>query len=488
MNDWIVSLLILGALSSQGGSMPFWATANSFGVMPDSNGGLGLLQVEKGFDESKTLQWRAGVSAGLRTDKVQYKDFLLDELYGSLRWKHLRLDAGLWHPERYFMAADPHLGSLSVTGGHSIMSGNARSMPGYSLSLEPWDIPFTKGHLQLGGSFGDYFAMGPRYVSGVMAHNTALYLKWHIGKHITLTGGADNYTLWGGVSPTDGVFKKSFGNYLRVISGMAGGADAQAGERQNALGDHRGCEIFAFEYKSDGWSLSLQHDIPYDDKSGLIFRNFPDGINTACFSFKDKTGWVSDIVYEYANTMYQGGDRERRIATEEDISSGSRRLYTDPATGTVYYISGGADNYYNNYLFRSGWTNYGRTVGIPLFFPRGTVEGTWSRSSVTMGVWSNLLKAHHLGLSGSLFHILPYKLMLTYSENYGTFLSEGYSYDSGSRLEVPLRQFSSALMVEVPLYGGIIKVVPSLYYDRGEVLGENIAAILSIKYSFVKPD
>ena len=68
------------------------------------------------------------------------------------------------------------------------------------------------------------------------------------------------------------------------------------------------------------------------------------------------------------------------------------------------------------------------------------------------------------------------------------FLSEGYSYDGGSRLEVPLRQFSSALMVEVPLYGGIIKVVPSLYYDRGEVLGENIAAILFIKYSFVKPD
>ena len=186
--------------------------------------------------------------------------------------------------------------------------------------------------------------------------------------------------------------------------------------------------------------------------------------------------------------MYQGGDRERRLATEEEIARGSRRLYTDPNSGAVYYVSGGADNYYNNYLFRSGWINYGRTIGIPLFFPRGTAEGTWNRTSVTMGIWSNLLKAHHLGLSGSLFHLLPYKLMLTYSESYGTFLDEGYCYDRGSRLETAMRQFSSALMVEFPLYQGIIKVVPSLYYDRGDVLPESFAAVLSIKYTLEKFD
>lgn len=483
MNDWIVSLLLLGALSSQGGEMPFWATANSFGVMPDGNGGLALLQVEKGFDESKTLQWRVGASAGMRTDPVKYKDFLVDELYGSLRWKHLRLDAGLWHPGREFMAADTHLGSLSLTGGHSIVSGNARPMPGYSINVEPWDVPFTNGHLQFCGSFGDYFTTGPRYVTGSMVHNTGLFLKWHIGKRITLTGGADNYTVWGGKSQDGRVFRKTFGNYLRVISGRSGGSDADRGEQINALGDHRGYELFRFEYRADNWTLTLQHDIPYDDKSGLIFRNFPDGVNTACFSLKDKTGWVSDIVYEYANTMFQGGDRERRLATDEEIASGSKRLYTDPYTGLVYYVCGGADNYYNNYLFKSGWTSYGRTIGIPLFFPRGTVEGTWSREAVTMGVWSNLLKAHHLGISGSLFKVLPYKLMLTYSESYGTFLDVDYCYDRGSRLETPLRQFSSAFMLEFPLYEGIIKVVPAVYYDRGDVLPNLFAATLSIKYS-----
>jgi len=482
MNDWIVSLLLLGALSSQGGSMPFWATANQFGVMPDGNGGLGLLQVQKGFDESKTLQWRVGASAGLRTDPVEYKDFLVDELYGSLRWKQIRLDAGLWHPMQDFTSADSYLGTLSVTGGHSIMSGNARPMPGYSLNLEPWDIPFTNGHLQIGGSFGDYFTIDKRFVTGSMVHNTRAYIKWHIGDHVTLTGGLDNYTEWGGTSPLEGEFAKTFGNYLRVITGSKGGSDAQAGEQKNALGNHLGCETFRFDYHTDEWSVTLQHDIPYEDKSGLIFRNFPDGFNTLRFSFADKSKWVSDIVYEYANTMNQSGTRERRPATEHEIATAKHGLVTNP-DGSIYFIAGGADNYYNNYIFRSGWTNYGRSIGNPLFFPRGTVEGEWSRMNVCNGIWSNLLQAHHFALSGSLWKILPYKLMLTYSKSYGTHLSEEYKYETGTCFEKPYRQFSSALLVEFPLYAGIIKVVPAVYYDRGDVLPHNFAATLSVKYS-----
>jgi len=483
MNDWIVSLLLLGALSSQGDTMPFWESANRYGVMPDGNGGLALLQLEKGFDESKTLQWRVGASAGLRTDTYQYKDFLLDELYGSLRWKKLRVDAGLWHPSQQFLAADRHLGTLSLTGGHSILSGNARPMPGYSLVLEPWDIPFTKGHLQLLGRYGDYFTTGERYVSGAMLHNMGFMLRWNIGQRVTLSGGFDHYTIWGGTSPSEGEFKKSFGNYLRVITGRNGGEDAQAGEQQNSLGDHRGNEILRFDYKADDWTLTLQHDIPYDDKSGLLFRNFPDGVNTLSFSFKDKTKWVSSVVYEFASTLCQSGDNERHLATAEEIASGDPRLFTHPKTGEVYFIAGGADNYYNNYLFRSGWTNYGRSMGIPLFFPRGTLEGNWSRFSVTLGVWSNLMQAHHLGISGSLFHVLPYKFLCTYSESYGAWFDENYVYNQGSRLSVPLRQLSTALMVEFPLYAGIIKVVPAVYYDRGEVLPHSFAATLSVKYS-----
>ena len=39
MGDWITSFLLMGALST-GGTLPFWASANQFGLAPESNGVL----------------------------------------------------------------------------------------------------------------------------------------------------------------------------------------------------------------------------------------------------------------------------------------------------------------------------------------------------------------------------------------------------------------------------------------------------------------
>ena len=482
MHDFVVSLLLLGAISSQGGSMPFWATANQFGVMPDTPGGMLLVGAGNEFDESRDLQWRFRASVGLRTDKVEYKDLLLDELGGSVRWKSLRLDAGMLHPEQGFLASDGMLGTLSTTGGRSIITGNARSMPGYSLVLEDWNVPFTKGHLQLFGRYGDYWTTGVRHAQGALVHETTAGLRVRIGEHFSFSGALLNYAMWGGVSPIYGESKVNWDNYFRVITGRSGGADATSGDKENALGDHRGCEIIRLDYETDDWSLCFQHDRPYDDKSGMKFRNFPDAVNTLSLSFRDKTQWVSDILYEFTYTLNQSGTEERRYATEAEIASGDPRLYTYP-DGKVVLITGGADNYYNNYFYRSGWTNMGRTIGNPLFFPRGTVEGTWNRRDVCAGIWSNMLQAHHLGVSGSLWKILPYKLLLTYSLSSGAYYDADFKYGAGSLLDQPLAQFSSALLLEIPLYGGIIKVVPAVYYDRGEVLPESFGATLSVKYS-----
>ncbi|MBQ5363496.1 MAG: hypothetical protein IIU09_00710, partial [Bacteroidales bacterium] len=345
MNDFVVSLLLLGAISSNDlNQMPFWATANQFGVMPESNGALALLRAGSSFDESRTFQWRWGSSLGFRSDWMGDK-IIIDELNASVRYRKLRLDLGMIHPEQDFMASDATLGTLSVTGGNFMMSGNARTLPGYALRLEPWDVPFTDGHLQLYGRFGDYSTLGKRYLQGALVHNTALYVRVLAGEHLSFTGGFDHYSLWAGSNEEIGVQPHSFLDYLRVLTGSSGGADASLGDQINSLGDHRGRELLRVDYKTDSWSVCFQHDIPYDDRSGMIFRNFPDGANTLCFSFKDKSRWVSDIVYEYHYTLNQSGDCERRLATEEEIASGSRRLYLAPYDGKYYFIVGGADNY-----------------------------------------------------------------------------------------------------------------------------------------------
>ena len=270
MNDFVVSLLLLGAISSNDlNQMPFWATANQFGVMPESKGALALLRAGSSFDESRTFQWRWGSSLGFRSDWMGDK-IIIDELNASVRYRKLRLDIGMIHPEQDFMASDATLGTLSVTGGNFMMSGNARTLPGYALRLEPWDVPFTNGHLQLYGRFGDYSTLGKRYLQGALVHNTALYVRVlageHLsftgGEHLSFTGGFDHYSLWAGSNEEIGVQPHSFLDYLRVLTGSSGGADASLGDQINSLGDHRGRELLRVDYKSDSWSVCFQHDIP----------------------------------------------------------------------------------------------------------------------------------------------------------------------------------------------------------------------------------
>lgn len=472
MSDFFVSLMLLGAVSN-GGSMPFWATANRYGIMPETSGGLALLRTGMPFGEGKTLQWHWGASLGFRYDGAGAV-VLPDELYAGLRWKCLRLDLGLWHPEQGYMAAGTDLGTLSVTGGNIMLTGNSRGVPGYSITLEPWNVPFTDGHLQLLGRFGDYRTTDARYVAGALVHNTEAYVRGNFSRfHITF--GLDHFTMWGGDSPEFGRQTVSLGNYLRVLTGRSGTEDSPEGDRINSLGDHRGRILTRLEWTADSWTLAYQYDKPYDDRSGMLHYNYPDGVRTLNLSFKDKTRWLSDIVYEFHTTMKQSGPYERRLATDEEIAAGDPHLWRENEDSPWYLVAGGADNYCNNYEYRSGWTHYGRQIGTPLFY---------SRSS-GLGTWNNLLTAHHVAFSGSLFRKCPWKLMLTWSSNYGCWFSEDFVYNEDSRFEKPLQQFSSGFMTEIPLLKGALRIVPAVYLDAGDALPRCFGATISVKYNII---
>ena len=63
MNDFFFSLMLLGALSGGTGQpMPFWATANQWGLMPVNQGALAVVQARTEFDAARTLQLRWGAS------------------------------------------------------------------------------------------------------------------------------------------------------------------------------------------------------------------------------------------------------------------------------------------------------------------------------------------------------------------------------------------------------------------------------------------
>jgi hypothetical protein len=250
------------------------------------------------------------------------------------------------------------------------------------------------------------------------------------------------------------------------------------------IGDQRGAETFRLNWRGNGWKISVQHDIPYDDGSGMGFQNFPDGVNTIWFGFDDKDKWVTDILYEYQYTMFQSGTRHDRPTTDEE------KQHLDPSDVVHYnkHIIGGGDNYFNNGAYRSGWTYYGHTIGNPLFVPTGTHEGSWTGWNTVLGVENNRLKAHHFSIAGKLFRKAPYKFMLTYSHNYGTYAKpykgeSQWGKDWGTVKETPLNQLSGALMGEVP---GLVKnfaLTYGLFVDKGQLLPDNFGATLGIRYT-----
>lgn len=155
--------------------------------------------------------------------------------------------------------------------------------------------------------------------------------------------------------------------------------------------------------------------MPFDDGKNIIqTQTFPDGIWTIDFSFDKRNGIVTDVLYEYIHTTWQSGDTHDRVATHEEMTHdyGKYVYWQDPKH--FYYgriVEGGKDDYFNNGDYKSGWTYFGKTIGMPLIVPAAP-----DSEGITMGVVNNRIRAHHFGLKGVICKI-PYRFRATYSSN-----------------------------------------------------------------------
>ena len=115
-------------------------------------------------------------------------------------------------------------------------------------------------------------------------------------------------------------------------------------------------------------------------------------------------GFINQFLYEHINTMNQSG--------------------AFGATDSTY----GWDNYYNHYIYQSGWTYYNKVIGNPLF-TLGSNKGSYSDG---VYIINNRIKAHHLGLKGAFTKKINYKILFTYSQNFGIFSDRFISELAGS--------------------------------------------------------
>jgi hypothetical protein len=132
-------------------------------------------------------------------------------------------------------------------------------------------------------------------------------------------------------------------------------------------------------------------------------------------------------------------------------------------------ILGGQDDYFNNTHYSSGWTHYGRMMGLPLLTPYKTND-----EGLCRGVLNNRVRGYHVGLEGLIAKV-PYRFKATFTENFGT-----YRYPFSSRL----CQLSLALEASLTKDMTTLPVVftVGLYGDVGKLYQNSAGLTLKVAY------
>lgn len=389
------SLALNSALADRN-TLPFWMTANKFGAIQNRNQtavNAALFSDFKNYWRDFSFSYKANFTGYLSSKN----DFYVNELYGSIKFKGAQLDLGSKNDEIIWEG-------LSSSNGNIIKSTNTRAIPGINLKTNDFlTLPFAENWLRVKANYAEYFLNDKRAVDGAHLHHKSLHFKSVLGEKTSMITGINHYVQWGGTSNKFGEQPSSFKDYLRIISGKAGGSDALETDRLNVLGNHLGSYLIQLNYLGTKTNWNFYYSHPFEDRSGLEMQNWRDGIYGFFIDFKKPKAFLTHFLAEFTYTKNMSGDSQHKIA--EDGSP---------------IMARGRDNYFNNGVYSSGWTYFGNTIGSPYFTPE-----TPDRNGITQGVANgdNRFMAINIGVKGFLKEI-QYKALFSHITYFGWFDNE----------------------------------------------------------------
>ncbi|MFC2126123.1 capsule assembly Wzi family protein [Bacteroidota bacterium] len=449
-----------------------WLLHNQGGIVKDSKSQL-LLYGGISIPYSITDKWIIVTGANYILKPGDYKSFL-QELYfkSNIDVLEFRLGkqnrtVGIFYPD--------------LASGSMAMSHNARPLPVVGAGIpEYWAIPGTKGYLEIKGYLLHGWFEKDRYVESPWLHEKWMYVRIGEPLPVSVSGGFVHFAQWAGIHPDRGQLPYTFKDYIKVFFGEGGGS---GGEAVNALGNHLGVYDVGIDIKFDPLNIHFYHQKPWDDETGLtvIFED-PDRLWGMGIEFKD-IQIVSGILYEFMHTTTQ---------TRPGIPDPTEK-YPTPAANYGYPF-GGRDDYYNNYLYKSGWTYHDMIIGTPLFYTQARARKFMPDLSDTYGnIVNNRIIGHHFGIKGG-YKTFNYRILGTYTRNHGTFAGANKGRhnwaskeepDFNYEFDPPLDQFYFLIETEWTVNNrtsGIFRIG----YDTGDIY-DNFGFQLGVNYSFELP-
>ena len=368
--------------------LPFWFYSNQRGRVSEETNIDGWINGKLNYKISEETSLEIG--GGLLYQDALKDEILIDELYADFKYKWLQFIAGRKQEAELY-------NGLSASNENILWSLNARPIPGIQFKTRH-PIFFTSNRrFGFEASWEEYYLGNNPGAEKVRLHHKNLSVLYHFNNGWKVKAGIQHFVQWGGSSDRFGDQPNGFEDYIRIVTGRGGGENSLESDQANALGNHLGSwEVYVSKEYRD-YSFSFIYNNLFEDGSGSRLANFPDGRYGFFIDSHNKEKLVNSFMYELYYTREQS------------------------QTGPHLY-----DNYFNNGVYPFGWTYKGRVVGVPFFTYDPELNYIVNNKFIT----------HHFGISGQFstyFQNYPYKVLLSYAHNEGTYRkplnSEGLNED-----------------------------------------------------------
>lgn len=455
--DTISFLAETRATFSGGDYTPFWLVSNLQGLgSVKKDNGFVRAAVFKGIDREKRFSWGAGLDlvAGWRLSAP----FSVHQAYAEAKYRSLC--ALLGSKEIYGNYNNPRLSS-----GNILFSGNAMPIPQLRVGIFDYaDFWGTKGWFAVKGyiSYGmftdsrwqkSWVKPDSKRTENVLYHSKGLWIRGGNTRVFPLQGevGIEMATQFGGKSIKDGEVRSmphGFKDWLKAFFPTYGKHKFSGQVQSSIEGNMLGAYNIALSWlpKAD-WSVKAYYEHYFEDQSQMTFEyGWKDGLYGIEVALPANR-FVSAFVYEYLYTKDQTG-----------------AVYNDSSDKIPEQVSG-RDNYYNHVTY-SGWQHWGMGIGNPL------VLSPVYNEDHTLRFLANRVEAHHFGISGNPSDEINYRMLLSFSRNWGTY-------------EFPFPEVADNLnaLVEVgwkpkKLKGWFLNC--AVAFDSGSLMGNNFGGMVTI--------
>ncbi|OEK06749.1 capsule assembly Wzi family protein [Roseivirga misakiensis] len=339
---------------------------------------------------------------------VSFRNDVLSSAYFRAKYRNWRLEIGRVQREVGGTSSGLGTGSLAI-------SNNATPVPMLILGNDDYfSVPFTHDYFKLKGNLAHGWLESARYISKAQLHYKSFHAQVDLSRELGLkvSSGIIHFAQFGGYDPNGVKQPSSFDDYLKVFlgEGIPNPDGTMAGE-SNAVGNHLGITEITLEKEFGSHNLTLNYQKPFEDEGGIQYISLTDYMISLNWELPAKDIGIRRVQLEMVQSKWQGGpgipDPTRNIQTIEDNQG---------------YDFGQRDDYYNNYLYRSGWTYNGMVIGNPLFLTYArTLNFFEVYSNHGVAIANNRLWALNLGVSGALTKSIDLKWLFTYSRNFGSY-------------------------------------------------------------------